>query len=63
MENLYEPYKRLAFTSDIYQGAPSSTMTTVTGPAGGGGASPFEKLFGYGTAALSGAAGIQSLVG
>lgn len=63
MENLYEPYKRLAFTSDIYQGAPSSTMTTVTGPAGGGGASPFEKLFGYGTAALSGAAGIQSLFG
>ncbi len=63
LENLYEPYKRLGFVSDIYQGAPSSTMTTVTGPAGGGGATPFEKLFGYGTAALSGAAGIQSLFG
>ncbi len=63
LENLYEPYKRLGFVSDIYQGAPSTQMTTVTGAAGGNTASPFEKLFGYGTAALSGAAGIQSLFG
>jgi hypothetical protein len=28
MQQIYEPYQRLGFLSDIYKGAPSSQMTT-----------------------------------
>tara|TARA_R100000655_G_scaffold26313_5_gene54204 strand:- start:1053 stop:1958 length:906 start_codon:yes stop_codon:yes gene_type:complete len=33
MKDQQEPYQRLAFLSDIYQGAPSSTMQYTTAPA------------------------------
>jgi len=35
LQNLYEPYQRLGFTSDIYQGYPTSAMATSMGTAPG----------------------------
>jgi hypothetical protein len=37
MQNIYEPYKRLGFYSDILQGVPSSqsTLTTQSVPSPG----------------------------
>jgi len=60
LQQLYEPYQRLGFLSDIYQGAPSSTMTTTTGTTPGA-PSPMQQLFGYGIAGLSAAAGAKNL--
>ena len=62
-EDLYEPYKRLSFVSDIYAGAPSGSMTTVEGGGSGNEPSLFEKLFGTAVGVSSSAAGIQSLFG
>ena len=56
----FEPYQRLSFLSDIYQGAPSSTMTNVFG-ASPTQPSPFQQLFGYGLAGLSAAGGAKQL--
>ena len=51
MAQLYEPYQRLGFLSDIYRGAPTSQMTLsqVQRPD----VSPAQQLFGLGVAGLS----------
>jgi hypothetical protein len=60
LQQQYEPYQRLGFLSDIYQGAPSSSMTSVYG-ASPTQPSPFQQLFGYGVAGLSAAGGAKQL--
>lgn len=51
------PYQQLAFASDIYRGAPSTTMalTSQSAPT----ASPLQSALGLGIAGLSAAAGAQ----
>jgi len=60
MQQLYEPYQRLGFVSDIYRGAPTSQqmIQTSTTPS----ASPFQQVAGLGIAAL-GAAGAAKQLG
>jgi len=55
LAQLYEPYQRYGFLSDIYKGAPSSqsTLTTATAPN----VSPAQQYLGLGIAGLSAAAG------
>lgn len=55
LQQIYEPYQRVAFLSDIYKGAPSSQMslTGTTSPS----VSTGEKVLGLGIAGLSAAAG------
>lgn len=60
LRQMMEPYQRLGFLSDIYAGAPSSTMQFTQGTAPGG-ASPMQQLFGYGIAGLSAASGANQL--
>jgi len=57
LQQLYEPYQRVAFLSDIYKGAPSSqqSITAVTAPQ----QSPAQSILGLGIAGLSAAAGAQ----
>jgi hypothetical protein len=57
MSQLYEPYQRVAFLSDIYKGAPSSqqAITTSTAP----GASTAQNILGLGAAGVSAAAGAR----
>jgi len=57
MAQLYEPYQRLSFLSDIYKGAPSSqqTIAASTSPS----VSPASQFLGLGIAGLSAAAGAQ----
>jgi len=54
LQNLYEPYQRLGFTSDIYQGMPTSAMATSMGTAPGTNA--FAQGIGGGITALAGGA-------
>ena len=51
MAQLYEPYQRLGFLSDIYRGAPTSQMTIsqIQRPD----VSPAQQMFGLGIAGLS----------
>ena len=56
-----EPYQRLGFLSDIFQGAPSSQMQFTTGSAPGSGLSPFQQYLGYGIGGLSALAGANKL--
>jgi hypothetical protein len=58
---MYEPYKRVGFLSDIYQGAPTSqqTIQTSTAPTGSS-VSPLQQIAGYGIAGLSALGGLQS---
>jgi hypothetical protein len=51
-KDLYEPYKRLGFLSDIYQGAPSSAQTIQTQTAPSTSGSPLAQIAGYGIAGL-----------
>jgi len=60
LQQQFEPYQRLGFLSDIYQGAPTSAMTITQG-ASPAAPSPMQQLFGYGIAGLSAAAGAQNL--
>ena len=53
LQNLYEPYQRLGFTSDIYQGMPTSAMATSMGTAPG--TNPLAQGLGAGITALAGA--------
>jgi hypothetical protein len=53
VQNLYEPYQRLGFLSDIYQGAPTSQQTIQTSTAPSMSASPLQQIAGYGIAGLS----------
>ena len=56
-----EPYQRLGFLSDIFQGAPSSQMQFTTGTAPGSGVSPFQQYLGYGIGGLSAISGANKL--
>ncbi len=56
-----EPYQRLGFLSDIFQGAPSSQMQFTTGTAPGSGISPFQQYLGYGIGGLSAVSGANKL--
>ena len=51
LQQLYEPYQRVAFLSDIYKGAPSSqqSITGTTAPQ----QSPAQSILGLGIAGLS----------
>ena len=49
-----QPYQQLAFQSDIYKGAPSSSMSTMQQSAAA--PSPFQQVAGLGIAGLSAAA-------
>ena len=53
LQNLYEPYQRLGFTGDIYQGYPTSAMATSMGTAPG--TNPMAQGLGAGITALAGA--------
>jgi hypothetical protein len=55
LQQLYEPYQRVGFLSDIYKGAPSSqqSITGATAPA----ASTAQQILGLGVAGLSAASG------
>ena len=53
LQNLYEPYQRLVFTGDIYQGYPTSAMATSMGTAPG--TNPLAQGLGAGITALAGA--------
>jgi len=55
LAQLYEPYQRLSFLSDIYKGAPSTqqTIATATSPA----VSPAQQYLGLGIAGLAAAGG------
>jgi hypothetical protein len=55
LQQLYEPYQRVGFLSDIYKGAPSSqqSITASTAPT----ASAAQQILGLGTAGLSAYAG------
>ena len=55
LQNLFEPYQRVAFLSDIYKGAPSSQMSFATSATPQ--TSPGERLLGLGIAGLSAGAG------
>jgi len=66
LAQMYEPYQRVGFLSDIYQGAPTSTQTiqTSTAPAATSSMSPLRTIAGYGAlglGALSGLSGLQGL--
>jgi hypothetical protein len=55
LQQLYEPYQRVGFLSDIYKGAPSTqqTITAASAPT----ASTAQQILGLGIAGLSAAAG------
>jgi hypothetical protein len=55
LQQLYEPYQRVGFLSDIYKGAPSTqqTITATTAPT----ASTAQQVLGLGVAGLSAATG------
>lgn len=57
LAQLYEPYQRMSFLSDIYRGAPSTqqTISAATSPS----VSPAQQFLGLGIAGLSAAAGAQ----
>jgi len=57
MAQLYEPYQRLGFLSDIYKGTPT-TQQTVTQSASPN-VSPFQQYLGLGIAGLSAGAGAR----
>jgi hypothetical protein len=57
LQQLYEPYQRYGFLSDIFKGAPSSQQTLLQ--AASPSVSPFQQFAGLGIAGLSAAAGAQ----
>tara|TARA_R100001440_G_scaffold671_2_gene2075 strand:- start:8667 stop:9620 length:954 start_codon:yes stop_codon:yes gene_type:complete len=57
LAQLYEPYQRLSFLSDIYRGAPSTQQTIAS--ASSPGVSPAQTFLGLGVGALSAAAGAK----
>lgn len=59
LRQMMEPYQRLGFLSDIFQGAPSTQMqmTSSTSPT----VSPFQQYLGYGIGGLSAAGGAKDL--
>lgn len=64
MAQIYEPYQRVGFLSDIYAGAPTSTQTISTSTAPSiSTSSPLRQVAGYGIAGLSALGGLKSLSG
>tara|TARA_Y100001938_G_scaffold108645_1_gene148484 strand:- start:149 stop:967 length:819 start_codon:yes stop_codon:yes gene_type:complete len=57
LAQLYEPYQRYAFLSDIYKGAPSTQQTIASSTAPS--VSPAQQYLGLGIAGLSAAAGAE----
>ena len=59
MQQLYEPYQRLGFLSDIYKGAPSTQLATtaISSPQ----QSPFAQMLGLGIAGLGAYGGAQRM--
>jgi hypothetical protein len=57
LAQLYEPYQRYGFLSDIYKGAPTSQQTIASSTAPN--VSPAQQFLGLGIAGLSAAAGAQ----
>lgn len=57
LAQLYEPYQRYSFLSDIYKGAPSSQQTIASATAPN--VSPAQTYLGLGIAGLSAAAGAK----
>ena len=57
LQKIYAPYQQAGFLSDIYKGAPSSTMSTTA--ASQPSASPFQQAVGIGLGALSTVAGAK----
>ena len=60
LQETMTPYQQLGFVSDIYRGAPTTSMalTSQTAPS----ASPMQTAVGYGIAGLSAAAGLKGLL-
>jgi hypothetical protein len=60
LQETMTPYQQLGFVSDIYRGAPTTSMalTSQTAPS----ASPTQTAVGYGIAGLSAAAGLKGLL-
>jgi len=61
LAQIYEPYNRLGFVSDIYKGAPSTQMS-VSGSSAPN-VSSAQSMLGLGVAGLSAAAGAKGLFG
>jgi len=61
LQQTYEPYQRLGFVSDIYQGMPSSAMATAMGTSPG--TSPLAQAVGTGITGLTAYQGYQNLKG
>jgi hypothetical protein len=59
MQQMYEPYKRVGFLSDIYQGAPSTSSVVQTQTSPTTQVSPLQQIAGYGIAGLSALGGLQ----
>ena len=57
LQQLYEPYQRYGFLSDIYKGAPTSQQTIASSTAPS--VSPAQTYLGLGIAGLSAAAGAK----
>ena len=57
LQQLYEPYQRLGFTSDIYQGMPTSAMATSMGTAPG--TNPLSQAVGAGITGLTAVSGFN----
>ena len=53
MSQMYEPYQRVGFLSDIYQGAPTSSQVIQSQIGSTPSASPLQQIAGYGIAGLS----------
>ena len=58
LQQLYEPYQRLGFTSDIYQGMPSSAMAVSMGTSPG--SNPLAQAVGTGITGLAAYQGFQN---
>jgi hypothetical protein len=61
LQQIYEPYQRMAFVSDIYQGAPSSQMAVSQGTAPT--TNPIAQGIGAGITGLAAYQGFQNMTG
>ena len=61
LQQIYEPYQRMAFVSDIYQGAPSSQMAVSQGTAPT--TNPLAQGVGAGITGLAAYQGFQNMTG
>ena len=61
LQQIYEPYQRMGFVSDIYQGAPSSGMAIAQGTAPT--TNPLAQGIGAGITGLAAYQGFQNMTG